>query len=196
MTNKLRLSGISLTYLFGMIILLGSSLSAHYAPDQVWMTWFFSKLGGGDTLSSTIFNFSMAFAGLTVASMAYWVKDRLVKYEKASKFFFGAFLTIAVCFIGVSAFHFDDYRLVHDTFGYSMLASAVLLCLGSTRVMEISNKNYNRYVSLLAISSVALIMIYYVWHALSLVIVETIIFLMVYVWLILFMSIVSKLKDK
>lgn len=202
MKNRLRnLTGIQLSYLFAPIVLIGAAISAMLTHDNRWMVWHFSRLGEGGGLAANIFNIAISIGGLILIAIGLKLKTVLdqITSQKKSKFderysFLYLLLQLTgICMIVVAAFPFDRFPIIHNTAGYGTLLSVLILAYSSPKLLPVFGKKYSKYSKILFISAAILYSGYFIIHFPSLLIVETILFSLVYMWLLVFLG---ELYDK
>ena len=180
-------------YCFGLILLIGSVTSGVLNNDKRWMSWHFSRLGEGGTFSAFIFNTALLFAavmffmfGKTLVDGIAQIKTLTIgEVQYAKKRLGYLFRCITVCLVVVSFFPFDRFPVIHNIFGYSMLFIFIYLCIFISKVLPIFPKRYYNFgYSIIGVALICYIL-FLGFAAITLLQVETILFSLLYVWLIL-----------
>lgn len=196
-----NLTGIQLSYLFAPVVLLGALVSGLLTHDTRWMGWHFSRLGEGGGLSAGIFNTGLILGGLLMISIG--LKSKLVldkitkkkktKFDDRYSFLYILLLMTGFCMVIVALFPFDRFPVLHNTAGYGTLISILILAYSSPKLLPIFGKNYHKYSKILFVSAAVLYTGYFSIHFPSLLVVEFILFIFIYVWLLVFLR---ELYDK
>ena len=204
MKLRLHLDCKQLTYIFGAILLTGSLLSGVISTDKRWMEWHFSRLGEGGTFSSMIFNVSLILAAIVVFILGDEITKNINKFNNISKsvkkkavnIIGGVFKTVTLCLVVVSAFPFDHFPVVHNIFGYSMLFVFLYLCMSINNILPVFSDRFYIYGYSIIITTVICYILFLGIGAISLLLVEFIIYIMFYVWLILFTNNIIAISTK
>ncbi len=191
MKKNFRISSRNLAYSFGIVILFGAIISGLTATDDRWMGWHFSRLGEGGTFSSLIFNLSLLISAVIMFLLGMALSNEVRKVSRNGidthmvySIISRAFTTVTVCLIGVAIFPFDRFPAIHNIFGYSMLFIFLWLCVVLPGILPIFSKtfyNYSRSIILYVIVCYALFL---VTQTITLLVVETILFVCLYIWLL------------
>lgn len=198
---EVKLGGTILPHIFGGTVLSGSLISGLLTTDPSWLGWHFSRLGEGATISSSIFNLTLLFSGCILFTIALVIKRHLVsvargrsRYIKSSRVFFYLLTLTSLCLVLLAAFPFDRYPLAHHIAGYTMLAATLALALASHFLLPVFSKAYRLVVYLSLFVTVALYIPYFTIHVLPLILIEFIIFLLIYVWFVMFVDTLLRIK--
>lgn len=203
MAKNYRVGATALPYLFGGTILVGSIASGFLSRDNSWMGWHFSRLGEGGTLAAYIFNAALLTSGIIMLTIAFYTKFILNRIYKKStnrrnraNVFFALMSLIAFCLICLSFFPFDKYPIIHNIAGYSMLLLALSLAVISYILLPIFSKYYQRMV--IAILGLTIIMysLYFITGGISLLVIEFISFLMIFMWFKIFIDTIYNYEQK
>jgi len=196
MKNRFQITTERLTYLFGGVVLVGSITSGILNPDKRWMEWHFSRLGEGGMLSSYIFNFSLVIAAGLIFFIGRRLTDEItridnqpeIKLVRAKKIISRCFYLVTICLLVVAIFPFDQNQVIHNVFGYSMLFTFLYLCIFVDRILPIFSLRYYLYGFGIITTTVICYILYLAFKAITLLEVETILFSMLYIWLVLFIK--------
>jgi hypothetical protein len=197
------MSGAQIVYLFGVTLLSGALISGLSSADKSWIQWHFSRLGEGGRLSAIIFNIALMLAGAMLIILGIKIKyaiNKLIKKIKLEHNFKTALLyrllyIVGVCLISVGLFPFDRFPLIHNIAGYGSLVGVLLVCYFSPLLLPVFTKRYIKYSHFLVATTVIIYTLYFTIHSLRLLIVEFILFVFVYIWLLSFIKeIYNKIK--
>jgi len=196
MKNRFQITTERLTYLFGGVILLGSITSGILNPDKRWMEWHFSRLGEGGMLSAYIFNISLVIAAGLIFFIGRRLTDEITKIDnlpekkllRAKKIINRSFYLVTACLLVVAIFPFDQNQVIHNVFGYSMLFTFLYLCIFIARILPIFSHRYYIYGFEIIATTVICYTLFLAFKIITLLEVETILFSMLYIWLILFIK--------
>ena len=189
-----NLTGIQLSYIFAPVVLFGAVISALLTHDRSWMGWHFSRLGEGGGVPPMFFNGGLIFGGLLMIAIGLKIKSILDKMSAKKKLHFDdrySFLYLLViltglCMIIVAFFPFDRFPVLHNTAGYGTLFSVLFLAYSSPKLLPIFSEKYHKYSKILFVSAAILYSGYFIIHFPSLLIVEFILFVLIYIWLLVF----------
>lgn len=189
-----QLAAPNILNIFGAVVFLGSIISAVYTTDKRWMYWHFSRLGEGGHASSIVFNLSMFIGGLLMAWLSFELIKliRKVKFNETTDALYAenllkmVFPLTAVCLFGVSLFPFDKFPVIHNSFGYGMTFILLSLCTLTPQYITIFPKWFYRYGYILLCVTALLFTIFFTLQPYTLLQVETVVFIMVFVWLQIF----------
>lgn len=191
--------GINLSYLLGYTLLGGSLLSGAFSPDSLWINWHFSRLGEGQTLSSVIFNSCLFISGVIMTLIAFSIKKSLIdisrgssEYAKASKLFFALLISIAICLMLLALLPFDKFSILHNIAGYSLLAFSIALALSTNFVLPVFARKYKFMPIIIVSTAIVLYVPYFIAHNLSLLMIEFVLFVLIYIWFIMFTNSILK----
>ena len=196
MKNRFQITTERLVYLFGGILLVGSIVSGILNPDKRWMEWHFSRLGEGGMLSAYIFNISLVIAACLIFFIGRRITDEITKINgkpskdllNAKKIIGCSFYLVTVCLLIVAFFPFDQNQVIHNIFGYSMLFTFLYLCIFISRILPIFSRRYYLYGFGIIATTVICYIFFLVFKVITLLEVETILFSMLYIWLVLFVK--------
>ncbi|NCU37503.1 hypothetical protein EOL96_00345 [Candidatus Saccharibacteria bacterium] len=164
---------------------IGMSLSMVLAQDTQWMQWHLSRLGEGGSLSAAIFNYTLIVIALIYVLLATRITDEvaLLRHAKPTKLRLLMIIT-ALCWAGVGMFPFDTFPVIHNIFGYGQffIVCGTLLALRQLAPV-FSEKTYIVGFSVVIISGLFMAL-FHLTHFTSLLVVELIGQLGVFVWLI------------
>lgn len=194
MKRKFNLTAPKATYAFGAVLLVGSITSALLTTDNRWINWHFSRLGEGGKISADIFNLSLIIAAIVSFSLSNLYANNIAKFseiidfnhKRAISITSRVFMSISICLMGVALFPFDKFPTIHNVFGYLMTFSILLLCGSAPFIMPFLSKRFSQFSSVVVVSAVLLFGVYFMYQALSLLTVELIMYVLIYVWLIWF----------
>lgn len=203
MDKRFQAGGTILPYLFGATILTGSLLSGVLSKDNSWLGWHFSRLGEGSTLSATIFNSALLIAGLIMAGIAFVLRARLryipkhpARKRHSANIYFTLLLIISLCLVGLSFFPFDKYPVIHNIMGYSMLLTALALAISSYFYIPIFDEKYRSLVLTMLALTIVMYGLYFFVHIVSLLVIETVSFIIIFLWFKLFIDTIFKFEQK
>jgi len=180
--NKHATSIYALTWTLIGVATLGISLSIQLTPDTSWMSWHLSRLGEGRSLSAAVFNFTFVFAALILAKLA--SRITLETSAKGATTLRSLLFSVAVCWIGVGSFPFDQFPIIHNLFGYSQFLIMVFLMLRLRHICpSFSERTYTIGLGV-AITTGLLLALFHLTHFTTLLVVEIIGQLGIYAWLL------------
>ena len=196
MKNRFQITTEKLVYLFGGVLLTSSVASGILNPDKRWLEWHFSRLGEGGMLSAYVFNISLVIAAGLIYFIGRRINDEVSKINsmtskdllRAKKIISYAFYLVTVCLLVVAFFPFDQNQVIHNIFGYSMLFTFLYLCIFVSRILPIFSKKYYVYGFGVIATTVICYILFLVFKVITLLEVETILFSMLYIWLVLFVQ--------
>lgn len=177
-----RVSSYVLTWGLIGVVTLGIALSIALTPDTRWMAWHLSRLGEGGSLAAAIFNFTFVFAALILVKLASRIMSE-VSTPGAHRLR-TLFFCVAVCWLGVGSFPFDQFPIIHNIFGYGQFLLIGYMMLRLKRICHcFSDRTYTIGVGV-AILSALLLALFHITHFTTLLVVEIIGQLGVYGWLL------------
>jgi len=118
------------------IAIAGMGTSIALTTDSYWVNWHMSRLGEGHTTASMIFNFSLILGATILLMLAEKIRHEhwLAGKTTGMRQFSALIICVAVGWIGVALFPFDDHPVVHNVFGYGMFVAACILMLGLVKI--------------------------------------------------------------
>ena len=185
MQNR-SISSFNLAWLFTGITLTGLALSIALTTDSRWSHWHLSRLGEGNSLSASIFNFSLIIAAMILS----WLGIKVANEVRGDRPHAGVFilrsllLFIALCWVGVATFPFDRFPIIHNLFGYGQFLTVGYAMLGLKHLCpRFSDRTY--FIGYGAALITGLLMaIFHLTHFTSLLVVELIGQLFIYIWVL------------
>lgn len=203
MDKRFQAGGTILPYLFGATILSGSLLSGALSKDTSWLGWHFSRLGEGGSFSAAIFNITLLIAGLIMAAISFLVRARLKYIPKhparkrhSANIYFTLLLIISICLIALSVFPFDQHPILHNIAGYSMLLTALALAFSSYFYIPIFSEKYRSLVTAMLALTIVMYTFYFLVHGVSLLIIEILSFIIIFIWFKLFIDTIFNFEQK
>lgn len=189
-----NLTGIQLSYLFAPVVLLGAVISASLTHDTRWMVWHFSRLGEGGGMSAIFFNSGLILGGILMIAIGLKLKSVLdsltskkkSKFDERYSFLYLLVMLTGICMVIVALFPFDRFPILHNAAGYGTLLSILILAYSSPKLLPVFGKKYHKYSKTLFVSAAILYTGYFIFHFPSLLIVEFILFVLIYSWLLVF----------
>jgi hypothetical membrane protein len=186
MVRNPSLSSFNLAWVFTGVTLTGLALSMALTTDSQWSHWHLSRLGEGGSFAASIFNFSLIVAGLILS----WLGVKVANEIKDDRPHAGAFilrsilLFIALCWIGVASFPFDKSPIIHNIFGYAQFFAVAYAMLGLKWLCpRFSIRTY--YIGYGAALLTGLLMaLFHMTHFTTLLVVELIGQLFIYIWIL------------
>lgn len=181
-----RLTSFNLAWVLVGVTLLGLALSIHLTTDDRWIEWHLSRLGEGSGVAASIFNFSLVVAALIMTWLAVHVTDEVDDRRphpglgrlRALLYF------VALCWVGVASFPFDKFPIVHNIFGYAQFFAIGVMMLGLKRLCpRFSNRTYMIGYGAAIITGL-LMGLFHLTHFTTLLVVELIGQVFIYVWLL------------
>lgn len=200
MKVSLRPNCLHLAYLFFGTMLLGAFLSGLLTTDTRWMSWHFSRLGEGGTMSALIFNLTLFISAMMIGALGLALADAIsrlsavkgVNLHRAKLVIGSSFGIITVCLVGLAMLPFDAFPVLHNIFGYSMLITLLSLCVATPSFLPIFSRKFYVYsygvIPLATLSYVPFL----VMGSITLLTVELIMYTCLYGWLLLFIIGVQK----
>ncbi len=178
--------------------MIGAVVSGVFTQDTRWMRWHFSRLGEGGTFSSLIFNITLIISALLMINLAITIKESISKIPSdtlnakakntAEKIYFRAFCYITFCLVGVAIFPFDRFPVIHNIFGYSMLFTFLYLCVATSRLLPIFSEKFYKFGYSIIVLTIILYVFFLGFQSVTLLFVEMIILICLYVWLLIFIK--------
>lgn len=191
MKKQFGLKSQSLAYSFGGVLLLGAVTSGLLAKDTRWMGWHFSRLGEGGTFSSLIFNTSLLISavimfllGITLSNEVKKISKSGIDINKVYSVISRTFTAVTICLICVAIFPFDRFPVIHNIFGYSMLFIFLWLCIMLPKILPIFSKTFYTYSRSIILYVIICYTLFLVTQTITLLVVELILFICLYVWLL------------
>ncbi len=193
-----NMSARKLAGVFMVFIISGAFASMITSENKFWWQNHFSALGAGSTLSSYAFNLTMIIGGIIIASLADYIVSDFQKIKNFSERYVKIktrtvriiFIIIGITMVGVGAFPYDRFRLVHDMFANTMTLVFCLLIVSLPWLVPM----FGRAFISLSYAFVAAIVGSY-WLFLdgkgSLIVMEVVSALMFFLWLIIFIRQIS-----
>jgi len=180
--KRLHTSSYALTWILIGIVTLGIALSITLTPDTRWMTWHLSRLGEGKSLAAAIFNFTFIFAALILVKLASRIMSEVstTGAHRLRTLFF----CVAICWLGVGSFPFDQFPIIHNIFGYSQFLLIGYMMLRLRHICNcFSERTYTIGVGV-AVVTALLLALFHLTHFTTLLVVEIIGQFGVYGWLL------------
>lgn len=173
---------------------LGIALSIALTPDTKWMAWHLSRLGEGGSLAAAVFNFTFVLAALILVKLASRIESEVSK-PRAHRLR-TLFFCVAVCWLGIGSFPFDQFPVIHNIFGYGQFLLIGYMMLRLRHICScFSERTYTIGVGV-AILTALLLTLFHLTHFTSLLVVEIIGQLGVYGWLLSMASDVPRIMGE
>lgn len=197
----LRSHSFGLAYLLFGAILIGAILSGLLTTDTRWMSWHFSRLGEGGMLSASIFNAALFLSAAIVGALGLSLADNIaliyttkgVNLYRAKIIVGGSFSIVTICLIGLAAFPFDAFPILHNIFGYSMLVTFLFLCALTPKFLPIFSRKFYMYgYGVILLASICYVL-FLSLGSITLLTVEFILYTCLYAWLLLFIGGIQKI---
>ncbi len=186
MKKRSALSSFNLAWVFTGVTLTGLALSMALTTDEQWVQWHLSRLGEGGSLSASIFNFSLIVAALILSWLGVKVANEIRGVRPHAGVFIlrSILLFIALCWIGVATFPFDKSPIIHNLFGYAQFFAVAYAMLGLKQLCpRFSERTY--YIGYAAALVTGLLMAFFhLTHFTTLLTVELIGQLFIYIWIL------------
>ena len=180
--KKRTTSSYALTWTLIGVATLGIALSIQLTPDSSWMTWHLSRLGEGHSLAAAVFNFTFIFAALILAKLAARIMSETS--AKGTNTLRTLLFSVAICWIGVGTFPFDQFPVIHNLFGYSQFLIMGYLMLRLRHICpSFSERTYTIGLGV-AITTGLLLALFHLTQFTTLLVVEIIGQLGIYAWLL------------
>ena len=164
----------------------GLALSIRLTTDSRWVQWHLSRLGEGAGVAPHIFNFSLILAGIIVAWLGTRITDEVEDYRPHPGVVAlrSLLLFVAICWAGVASFPFDTFPIVHNIFGYAQFFTIGFMMLWLKWLCpRFSDRTY--YIGYGAAITTGLLMgLFHLTHFTTLLIVELIGQLFIYIWIL------------
>ena len=175
-------SSYALSWTLIGVATLGIALSIQLTQDTSWMTWHLSRLGEGRSLSAAVFNFTFIFAALILAKLASRIMSETS--AKGVNTLRTLLFSVAVCWVGVGSFPFDQFPIIHNLFGYSQFLIMGFLMLRLRYICPgFSERTYTIGLGA-AIMTGLLLALFHLTHFTTLLVVEIIGQIGIYAWLL------------
>lgn len=143
-------SSQSIAALIVGVLLVGGVVSALMTADSRWMEWHLSRLGEGGQLSAYVFNFTVAMCALLLVFFTRSIVRDITKInirssEKrlAAKLLYGTLGPVSVGLLGVAAFPFDRFPIIHNAFGYGTTIAFVALIALLPKYLNVFGHRFN-----------------------------------------------------
>lgn len=126
-----RPSSFSLASTLVGVGVLGLALSITLTKDSRWVQWHLSRLGEGQELSAAVFNYTLMLAALILVLVAVRLSDEITQRDKNERVIYvrSMLLATAACWVGIGAFPYDRFPMLHNSFGYGQMALISVLML-------------------------------------------------------------------
>lgn len=175
-------SSYALTWTLIGVVTLGIALSIALTPDSRWMAWHLSRLGEGRSLAAAIFNFTFVFAALILVKLASRIMSEIS--TQGAHRLRTLFFCVAVCWLGIGSFPFDQFPIIHNIFGYSQFLLIGYMMLRLRHICNcFSERTYTTGVGV-AVVTALLLALFHLTHFTTLLVVEIIGQFGVYGWLL------------
>jgi hypothetical protein len=196
---RFQLNAKQLAYMFAGILSIGSIISGYFDPDKRWIEWHFSRLGEGGTFSSIIFNVTLIISAIIIYLIGIELANGIlnirniseVAQNRAKNIVSNGLKVVAGCLVLVSIFPFDRFPVIHNIFGYSMLFIFLCICISIVNILPIFSKKFLIYSYMITLICVICYTLYLGLKTFSLLTVELITFVLVFIWLLLFINDIS-----
>jgi hypothetical membrane protein len=180
--KRQRASSYTLTWTLIGVVTLGIALSIALTPDTRWMSWHLSRLGEGGSLAAAVFNFTFILAALILVKLASRIMSELS--TPGAHRLRALFFCVAVCWLGIGSFPFDQFPIIHNIFGYGQFLLIGYMMLRLRHICRcFSERTYTIGVGV-AILTALLLTFFHITHFTTLLVVEIIGQLGVYGWLL------------
>ena len=168
------------------IISTGFALSMLLPQDTKWAHWHLSRLGEGNSTASFIFNGTMVLAAMVLILLATRIADEMSHRHnsRGARRLQAALVMVAICLVGVGAFPFDKFPVIHNIFGYGQffVLSGLILTL---RAIYPHFRERTYIIGYVAVGITMLLMVlFHLTHFTTLLIVELIGQLLAYAWVL------------
>lgn len=167
------------------IAIVGMGASIALTTDPYWVNWHMSRLGEGRSFASVIFNSSLILGAIVLVLLSDKIRHehRLAGEMRGMDKFSALIVCVAVGWIGVALFPFDQYPVVHNVFGYGMFTAACILMLGLVKISpHFSRRTYAIGTAAVLVTSI-LMALHHLVGLTSLLVVEFIGEAMLFAWL-------------
>ena len=168
------------------IISTGFALSMLLTQDTKWANWHLSRLGEGNSTASFIFNGTMVLAAMVLILLATRIADEMSHRHnsRGARRLQAALVMVAICLVGVGAFPFDKFPVIHNIFGYGQFFVLSGLILALRRVHS-GFRVRTYHIGYAAVGITMLLMVlFHLTHFTTLLIVELIGQLLAYAWVL------------
>lgn len=192
-------------YLMAVVMAIGAGLSMIFTTDHRWLDWHLSRLGEGGQLSAVIFNAGAGLCSLLMGVFAHRLLEDILALKgahydisRAETVIGIGFGTIAVCMMGIAVFPFDTFPTIHNTFGYGMTVSFVLLILLLPRVLRVFSRRFTAFTFAFVGCMAALFGVYFATGGtgIHLIFIEMLVLVYFYAWaIVLTKTIRQKVAD-
>lgn len=194
-TSRLPRSTI-LVSLLVFIAIAGMGASIALTTDSYWVNWHMSRLGEGHSTASMIFNASLIAGAILLLLVSEKIRHEHWLAGKTTGM--GTFSALVSCvamgWVGVALFPFDDFPVIHNIFGYGMFVSACILMLGLTKISpHFSRRTYAIGTAAVLVTGI-MMALHHLVGLTSLLVVELIGEAMLFAWLFSVASDSSKLS--
>ena len=146
-----RLSSELIAYAIVAALIVGGSMSALLTTDTRWMEWHLSRLGEGGELSAYVFNFTVGFCALLIGVFAQSIIRDVKKMQltsaqtrKVLRLLRVTLRLISFGLLGVAAFPFDQFPVIHNVFGYGTTITFVALIALLPKALPVFNRTFAR----------------------------------------------------
>lgn len=186
MKQTSSVSSFNLAWAFTGVTLTGLALSIALTTDSRWAQWHLSRLGEGGSLSASIFNFSLIIAAMILS----WLGIKVANEIRGDRPHAGVFILrsvlffIALCWVGVATFPFDKAPIIHNIFGYAQFFAVGFAMLRLKWLCpRFSDRTY--FIGYGATLLTGLLMaLFHMTHFTTLLVVELIGQLFIYIWVL------------
>ena len=181
-----HITSYTISWILIGVTLTGLALSIRLTSDSRWLEWHLSRLGEGSGVAPAVFNFSLTLAALIVAWLGTRVTDEVDDHRphpgvvrlRLLLFF------VALCWAGVASFPFDKFPIVHNIFGYAQFFAIGYMMLWLKQFCpRFSDRTY--YIGYAGAISTGLLMgIFHLTHLMTLLTVELLGQIFIYLWIL------------
>jgi hypothetical membrane protein len=184
--KRSSITSFNLAWVFAGVTSTGLALSIALTTDPRWSHWHLSRLGEGDSLSASIFNFSLIIAAMILTWLGIKVTNEIRggRPHKGVIILRSLLLFVAFCWVGVASFPFDKSPIIHNIFGYAQFFAVGYAMLRLKWLCpRFSERTY--YIGYGAALLTGLLMaLFHMTHFTTLLIVELIGQFFIYLWIL------------
>lgn len=206
LNTALKLQTQNIVNAFTLFLLAGIFISMTTAPDQSWWTVNFSSLGGGNSISSKVFNLTFilcAFVMLSLSTHLFMDLQLVVSGNKQLantkvNIIKSLFVFIAICLCGVGLFPWIEgtpSAILHNLSAYSMFIGFSVLIIGLKWLVPGFDKSFFLISYLILFGIFVCFILFQFVDYFNLTAFELTAFSLSFAWLIIFLRNVTLLKE-
>ena len=184
--KKQPTSSLTIGWMLIICSLAGIALSISLTTDSQWTSWHLSRLGEGGSYAAFIFNTTFLLAAILMLLLTRALARELflvASLRRRTRLIIFNTL-VATCWAGIGIFPFDQFPVIHNIFGYGQFLLLAILMVHMRRICPVfTERTYVMGAGVVLITSTFLAL-FHLTHVTTLLTVEIIGQLGIYLWLL------------